>query len=204
MEYEVRFYYPLDSYKKEFEKLKSIKELNYEGRKHEITSQFNHPSKEYNFYSKEIDGRFRIRKTEENDKGICLISWKRRLKGDNLRQEEVELTIGLNEYDNLMFIVNNVLHMTLIETYERYRSVFKNDEVEIVLDEYPFGLALEIEAKTDENQEEVINKYLKLLDLKCEDSYKLSWDDKYEELCKNQNVTMYKEVVFGKEMPKIK
>ena len=45
MEYEVRFYYPLDSYKKNFEKINNIKELNYEGRKYEITSQFNHPSK---------------------------------------------------------------------------------------------------------------------------------------------------------------
>ena len=75
--------------------------------------------------------------------------------------------------------------MKEVEVYERYRTVFFNGEIEIVLDEYPFGLALEIEAKKEiDNPEVVIDKYVKLLELNYDDSYRLSWDDKYGELCK--------------------
>ncbi len=209
MEYEIRFYYPLNDYKKRVLQLNKIKELNFEGRKYEITSQFDHPSKEFSFYSKEIDGRFRIRKTEDENNSKCMISWKRRLCDTTdekiNKEEEVEIAIKPEEYDNLMFLVKNVLHMKEVETYERYRTSFSNKEVEIVLDEYPFGLALEIEAKNDSLVPEIIiDKYIKLLDLNYKDSYRLSWDDKYEELCKEQNIEMYNKVLFDKEMPQVK
>lgn len=134
-----------------------------------------------------------------------MISWKRRLKDSIIThaQEEVELSIKGDEIDKLFFIIDNVLHLNLVESYERYRTIFYNDKVELTLDLYPFGLALEIEAKKDNNQREIIDKYLKLLSLKIEDSYKLSWDDKYEELCKNQNKKIEKEVLFEKDMPQI-
>ena len=209
MEYEIRFYYSLDEYKAKLKQLKNIDELNFEGRKHEITSQFDHPMKEMSFYSKEVDGRFRIRKTESENDSKCMLSWKRRLsdtKTTNVnKEEEIELSIKPEEYNNLVFIVNDVLHMKEVETYERYRTSFSNKEVEIVLDEYPFGLALEIEAKKDnDNPEKVIDKYVKRLNLNYNDSYRLSWDDKYEELCKKQNIKMYNKVLFNKEMPSIK
>ena len=209
MEYEIRFYYSLDEYKAKLKQLKNIDELNFEGRKHEITSQFDHPMKEMSFYSKEVDGRFRIRKTESENDSKCMLNWKRRLSDTTTtnvnKEEEVELSIKPEEYNNLVFIVNDVLHMKEVETYERYRTSFSNKEVEIVLDEYPFGLALEIEAKKDnDNPEKIIDKYVKRLNLNYNDSYRLSWDDKYEELCKNQNIKMYNKVLFDKEMPSIK
>ena len=209
MEYEIRFYYSLNEYENKLEQLKKIDGLEFEGRMHEITSQFDHPAKEMSFYSKEIDGRFRIRKTEKENASKCMLSWKRRLNdttaGNINKEEEVELTIKPEEYDNLMFLVNKVLHMKEIETYERYRSVFSNKEVEIVLDEYPFGLALEIETKKgNEKPELIIDKYINLLNLDYKDAYRLSWDDKYEVLCKEQNVKMYNKVLFDKEMPKVK
>ena len=207
MEYEIRFYYPSKEYQTKLEELKRIKSLNYGGKKHEITSQYDHPSKEYSFYTKEVDGRFRIRKTEGQDDSKCMISWKRRLKEESNinKEEEVELSINPNEYENLMFLIKNVLHLKLIESYERYRTVFYNEDVEIVLDEYPFGLALEIESKSkDKDPEKVIDKYVKLLYLDYKESYKLSWDDKYEELCKEQNKEKYNEVTFDKDMPQIK
>ena len=208
MEYEIRFYYPIEEYNNKLKDLKKINSLKYLGRKYEITSQFNHPSKEYDFYTKKIDGRFRIRKTEDKNSSKCMLSWKRRLNdtssGKVNKEEEVELTIKPEEYDNLMFIVKEVLHMSEVEAYERYRTVFSNKEVEIVLDEYPFGLALEIEAKAKTNQENIVDKYVKLLNLNYEDSYRLSWDDKYEELCREQNKEKYNIVLFNKDMPKVK
>ena len=63
METEVRFYYSSDSKDKIIEYLKKYKELVYKGRFYEKTDQYNHPMKKYDFYSLEIDGRFRIRRT---------------------------------------------------------------------------------------------------------------------------------------------
>ena len=209
MEYEVRYYYPVSSINNILEKIGTIKELKNEGRKYEKTIQYNHCSKEYDFYSKKIDGRFRVRITKSENNSKCKLSWKRRLKdtfnSDVNKEEEVELTIIPEEYENLIFIINNVLHMEKIESYERYRTTFINDEVEIAIDEYPFGLAIEIEAqKNVTNPVSVLKRYINQIDLEENRKYKLSWDDKYEELCKEQNVQHFKQVEFEKPMPKVK
>jgi len=209
MEYEVRFYYPKSEYNNKLSELEKIKTLTNNGRKYEKTSQFNHPNPEYDFYTKEIDGRFRIRITKDECSSKCKLSWKRRLStttDTNInKEEEVELTIDSKEYDNLIFIVKNVIHMHEVESYERYRTTFSNEEVEIALDEYPFGLALEIEAKTDDhNAEMIVDKYVKELHLNYSDSYRLSWDDKYGELCMEQKKEKYNHVLFDKDMPEVK
>ena len=98
MEYEVRFYYPISEYNNKLSCLEKIVSLKNNGRKYEKTSQFNHPSKEYDFYSKEIAGRFRIRITKGELDSNCKISWKRRLPNTTdtkiNKEEEVELSIN--------------------------------------------------------------------------------------------------------------
>lgn len=207
MEVEVRYYFSLSEEEKLVNYLKKISELKYCGNLYEKTEQFNHPMEEYNFYSKSIDGRFRVRISKGEEVSKCMISWKRRLnqvgENDINKEEEVEVSINPLDYDNLIFLINNVLHLKLVESYERYRHIFKNDEVEIAVDIYPFGIALEIESKTTNNSEQVILKWLDKLDLKLSDSYKLSWDDKYTSLCKKQGTKPTDIVEFGKEMPKV-
>lgn len=164
--------------------------------------------KEYDFYSKKIDGRFRIRVSKNSETSKCMISWKRRLnkvgKNGINKEEEKEVCFDFAEYDNLMFLINNVLHLEMVESYERYRHVFKSEDVEIVVDKYPFGIALEIESKTTIEPEKIILKWLDKLALKLSDSYKLSWDDKYTSLCKEQGILPSNIVCFGKEMPEVK
>ena len=46
------------------------------------------------------------------------------------------------------------------------------------------------------------NYYLNELKLNINDAYTLSWDDKYDELCKKENKTVNKIVRFNMEMPK--
>ncbi len=208
METEVRFYYSTNSKDKIIDYLKTFKELNYIGRFYECTDQYNHPMKELDFYSKNIDGRFRVRKKIGENISKCMITWKRRLK-DNVnelihKEEEIEVSINSDEYDNLCLLLTNVLHLDLIESYERYRSIFSNDDIEIVVDEYPFGICIELENKSKtKDAEEVIKSYLDRLKLNINDAYKLSWDDKYAELCKEQNKIIESIVSFNKEMPKI-
>ena len=206
MEYEVRYYYPKEELNNLINKLDKVKELTKQNRLYEKTIQYDHPNSDMSFYSKEIDGRFRIRISKNKDISKCMISQKRRLTHtiDVNEEEEVELSIKYEEYNNLIFIIENVLKMKSIESYERYRTIFINDEIEISVDEYPFGIALEIENKSnDENPELIVQKWTNLLNLNIKDAYRLSWDDKYTELCKNQGIEHYNHVTFDLPMPKV-
>lgn len=209
MEYEVRFYYPKNKLNVLLDELRSIKNLNEGKKSYEKTSQFDHPCSNMSFYSKKIDGRFRIRLTKNADISKCKISWKRRIpttcENDVNKEEEVELNIAYNEYDNLMFIINNVINMKNVESYERYRTIFYNADIEIAVDEYPFGIAFEIENKsTKKNPQKNVEEWTKKLGLNIKDAYRLSWDDKYSELCKEQNVKRYNNVTFDLPMPEVK
>ena len=208
MEYEVRYYFPTEKLESIIEKLKNVQGLNMGSRCYEKTSQFDHPNDAMSFYSKEIDGRFRIRVTKNDETAKCKISWKRRISDtkstDVNKEEEVEVRVQYDDYDNLMFLINNVLKMKDVESYERYRTIFVNDEVEISVDEYPFGIALEVENKSaSKAPNEVVRKWVELLGLDINKSYRLSWDDKYSELCKSQNVKQYSHVTFDLPMPKV-
>lgn len=136
-----------------------------------------------------------------------MITWKKRLKS-NVKEliheeEEIELSIDSNEYDKLCLLLENVLYLELVESYERYRSIFSNEDIEIVVDEYPFGLCIELENKSnDKDVEKFIKDCLDKLNMNIKDAYRLSWDDKYAELCKEQNKVVKNIVKFDDDMPK--
>ena len=208
METEIRFYYSINSKDKLIDYFKQFNELNYRGRYYECTDQYNHPMKEFDFYDKKIDGRFRVRKTIGENISKCMITWKRRLKDNDKelihKEEEIEISINPDEYDNLCLLLENVLHLNMVESYERYRSVFSNEDVEIVVDEYPFGLCVEIENKSkNKDADKVIEEWIKKLGFNINDAYRLSWDDKYSELCNQQNKKVENIVRFNKDMPVI-
>ena len=158
------------------------------------------------FYSKQIDARFRVRVSKNDFNSKCMISYKRRkenfFKEDINNEEEVEVSVDYKDLDNLTYILEEVLKMNLVESYERYRYVFYNQDIEIDVDVYPFMIALEIENKSVNKEPNlVVMYYLERLGFSIDDTYKLSWDDKYEELCKQQNIEVYKMVTFDKKMP---
>ena len=162
------------------------------------------------FYDKKVDGRFRLRSSIniENNVEKSKISWKRRIDNENKNinvEEEIEVELNANQVNNLQTLLEQVLKMKRIESYQRYRNVFINSDVEIVVDKYPFGIALEIENKSEiKNGEDVINKWVKELNLNIKERFKLSWDDKYASLCKEQGITPVKDVIFDENiiMPK--
>ena len=155
-ETEVRFYFNKNESTKIISYLKDIDSLSFDGRFYEVTQQFDHPEISKSFYSLQVDGRFRVRLSKGESFSKLKVSWKQRLKKDKIdnkihKEKEVEINLNPNEYNNLMYILNEVIGMRLVESYERYRSVFSNREVEIVVDEYPFATAIEIESKTDDS-----------------------------------------------------
>lgn len=206
IETETRVLFSLDKEDEIIDKLNKIEDITYKGKFYEKTIQYNHPDKKIDFYSKEIDARFRVRITENKNYQKCMISYKRRgqdfFKDKINSEEEVEVEINYKDFDNLSYILENVLKMELVESYERYRYVYYNDDVEIDVDIYPFMIAVEIENKSiDKDPKMVVLYYLEKLGFTLDDIYQLSWDDKYEELCKEQNIELYKIVEFDKKMP---
>ena len=209
MEYEVRFYYEMGELNEILNTLKGEKNLKQQPRTYEKTIQYNHSDERYNFYSQEIDGRFRVRISKNENETKCKISWKRRLKDTREtevnKEEEKEVRINPADIDNFLYVVSNVMHFNVVESYERYRTVFENDDVEISVDEYPFGVCVEVENKSlTKNPEEVVKGWVKKLGLDIADAYRLSWDDKYLELCEEQGVERFNEVSFDKPMPSVK
>ena len=209
MEYEVRFYYETNELSNVLENLKSNKELIMKKRTYEKTIQYNHSDKRYNFYDKEIDGRFRVRISSNEDETKCKLSWKRRLKdtteSEVNKEEEKEVRIIPNDIDNFLYIISNVMHFNIVESYERYRTVFENEDIEISVDEYPFGVCLEIENKSQtKNPETIVKDWVNKIGLDINDAYRLSWDDKYLELCEEQGIERFNEVTFDKVMPVVK
>ena len=206
IETEVRFLYSLSEEEKILNYLHKFSELTYKGCFQEKTIQYNHPMKEYNFYSKEIDARFRVRITTGQNYQKTMITYKRRLADffteDINTEEEVEVEVTHHSTKNLIYLLEDVLHMTLIESYTRTRHIFKNDDIEVAIDIYPFMIAIEIENKSkDKDPKAVILYYLNLLNFQLEESYRLSWDDKYEELCNEQKIRKESHVDSTKEMP---
>ena len=209
MEYEIRFYYSKKDKESIINKLEKIDDIKKIGTFYEKTTQYNSTLEGNNFYSKEIDGRYRVRITKSDSVSKCMLSWKRRLPDTTKelinKEEEIECRINPDDYENFIYLTENILKLERVESYERYRTNYSNDLIEISIDEYPFGIALEIEAKTDKNQMNIIDKYINLLNLNYENAFRLSWDDKYEELCKEQNKKRMSDVLFNcSEMPEIK
>lgn len=207
IETEIRCLFSLSEEEKIIGYFKSFSDLTYKGKFYEQTIQYDHPNINNSFYSKEIDARFRVRVTKNENVEKCMISYKRRgkdfLSEDINSEEEVEVNTDYKDFDNLKYILDNVLKMKLVESYERYRYVFYNDDIEVDVDIYPFMIAIEIENKSKEKDPKlVVLYYLNKFNFDISDTYRLSWDDKYEELCKEQNIKVYKEVSFDKEMPK--
>ncbi len=209
MEYEVRFYYESEELDNILKKLKEESDLQEQFRTYEKTIQYNHCDDRFNFYSQEIDGRFRLRISVNDNETKCKLSWKRRLKSTTEtevnKEEEKEVRINPNDIDNFLFIISNVMHFTIVESYERYRTVFENDEVEISVDEYPFGVCIEVENKSlTKNPEDIVKKWVNQIGLNINDAYRLSWDDKYLELCEEQGIEKFNEVTFDRPMPSVK
>ena len=209
MEYEVRFYYETKELDDILQKFRSEDTLIEQLRTYEKTIQYNHCDEKHNFYGEEIDGRFRVRISSNDNETKCKLSWKRRLKNTTEtevnKEEEKEVRINSTDIDNFLFIVSNVMYFTTVESYERYRTVFENEEVEISVDEYPFGVCVEIENKsTIKNPEDVVKEWVGRIGLNINDAYRLSWDDKYLELCEEQGIERFNEVTFDRPMPSVK
>ena len=205
MEIESRFFYNSEDYEDLLSSFKAVDGLEFKGCYLEETVQYDTPDKNNSFYSKEIDGRFRLRVSENLETGEkkAKISWKRRTKDtykDGIhKEEEIEVALNNGDINRMRLLLENVIKMEKVESYERYRNVFIAEDVEIVVDKFPFAIAVEIESKAEDEERanDIINNWADKLNLDMKKDYSLSWDDKYKELCKLKGIAPEKFVKFN-------
>lgn len=190
-----------------------LRPFNNRGRFHEVTIMYDNPNPIHTFYSPEIDGRLRLRvATPSDDKSIGeygLVSWKQRIpesKNELVRHEkEVEFDFNPSQLPYVQAIFENILNCPRISSYERYRSHYEANKIHITLDEFPFGLMLELElnksiSKTDET--DILNTMLFELGISMKSASLYSCDDMYRELCRKKGVTPKSDILFSdKDMP---
>jgi len=219
IEKEVRYYFSNKFFSNVAKMIK--KSYKYTHSYHEITTMYDNPNPDLTFYSKEIDGRLRLRyskKTDEPmfgksydnniDQSQCLITWKRRIpsgrEGAVRCEEEVEYMVDAKEFDSVKFIFEDVIKCKRVSSYERIRSFFSTDSIQITIDQFPFGIMVEFELKDDADEKLMLDEIEKN-GLSHRDASNLSCDDMYNKLCLEQYVTPLSDILFSdKTMPKIK
>ncbi len=178
------------------EKIKLLDSVVFLGRKYENTMNFDNSDRE--MYKQ--DARLRVREIshkKEDDSKRVEFCYKRRLKiGDFKEEEEIETSFVADA--KVFKEILNKMGYSFSDGYERHRETYTYDDLKITLDEFPFGNILEIEG-----EKENIERLCSILNLKVSDSYKLSCDDYYSELCQANNIIPKKYISFeDEEMPR--
>ena len=124
MEYEVRYYFPTEKLENIIQKLKKISGLTMESRCYEKTAQFDHPNKEMSFYSKEVDGRFRIR-VSKNENYSYLLGYSE-IKNNSSEEMTEKFTIFPTR-------ISNIKKLTLGKRYEiKEDAIIKEENLYLV------------------------------------------------------------------------
>jgi GTP cyclohydrolase II len=199
-ELEIKFLFNEKQTKLLKEKILAIPDTFYRGKNYEKTTMFDTPD---GLLAKE-DARLRIRqisREKDSDDQKIEFSYKRRIKatGGIKKEEEIESEFQ-TDILNLTAILKR-MNYAPISSYERFRETYwHGNSLKITLDEFPFGYILEIEGEKKE-----IQMFCKWLNLKQSQSYALSCDDAYVDLCKKAHIVPKDHILFSdKDMPQIK
>lgn len=167
------------------------------GRKHEQNIMFDNEQQTMHT----VDARLRVRlisaDRDSTEKHIEL-TYKRRLSVENGVKREEEIEVEFDTDASTFLTILNKMGYARTTSYERYRETFISDEVKITLDEFPYGVVLEIEG-----EEVAIKAVAKELELQETNLYALSCDDLYRDLCKEAGIDFKLDISFDDpEMPK--
>jgi len=180
----------------------------------ETTTMYDNPNPQYTFYSKEVDGRLRVRTARpgmadifksDTDTSTAMLTWKQRIPkylGNMLCQEtEIEAVMSADNMDAVVNILENVLRCPRVSAYERNRETFYTDGVEVASDTFPYGHVVEIEVKNGGTEEELY-QVAEILGLnECTPSVK-SCDDMYRWLCEQTGKKAKNDIMFeDSDMP---
>ncbi len=218
IEKEARYYFSYNNSNNIADKL--AKQYKYTHSYHEITTMYDNPNPKMTFYSKDIDGRLRLRYSNTTsvtefgpapsrffDGSQCLVTWKRRIPegraGAVITEEEIEYSVSAEEFESVKSIFEDVLQCKRVSSYERTRSFLSAGSIQITYDKFPFGIMVEFELRNS-SDEQILLKEITRMGLNHKDASNLSCDDMYNKLCSEQMVKPLSDISFDDQtMPKI-
>ena len=128
-------------------------------------------------------------------------TYKKRLDIENGIKKETELNYNFTSdqpSENLLAIFT-LTGLTERDSYERRRKTFTNNDIQLTIDEFPFGYIAELEGDEDK-----VLEYEKLLYMEGLVQYGKSCDDVYMELCQKKGVEAKRHILFADmDMPKL-
>jgi adenylate cyclase class 2 len=124
--------------------------VEYTARLAELGAQFTGEVFEENYLHRGgvLDGRpavLRLRKTGEK----TILTYKERIEAQGDFKHQIEFETGITDVDATENIIQK-LGYKLAVIYEKHRKSWHLGDVEVVLDELPFGYYMEIEGEMDE------------------------------------------------------
>lgn len=128
-------------------------------------------------------------------------TYKKRLSIKNGIKKETELNYNFisNQSSENLLSIFKIIGLTERDSYERRRKTFSNKDIQLTIDEFPFGYIAEVEGK-----EKKVLEYEKLLNMSNFVQYGASCDDVYIELCQKKRIKPKCHILFeDTKMPKL-
>ena len=133
------------------------------------------------------DGRIRLRKSGED----TILTYKKPLSRKGIKKE-IEYETKVSDFD-IMEKIFGMMEFTKTTSYERYRSYFHKKDVDVMIDEFPYGVFVEMEGN-----EGVIIELSKELGFNMEDNLTDSCDTIYTKRCILKGIEPSKHILFNK------
>lgn len=152
-------------------------------RVYELNVMYDNPSQ----IMQTTDGRIRLRKSGED----TILTYKKPLSRKGIKKE-IEYETKVSNFD-IMEKILKMMEFTKTTSYERYRSYFHKNDIEVMIDEFPYGVFIEIEGS-----ERVIIGVSNDLGFNIKDNLTDSCDTIYTKRCIEKGIEPSKHILFNK------
>ena len=158
------------------------------GRVYELNVMFDNPKQIMQI----SNGRIRLR--QSGDKVI--LTYKKPVTREGIKQE-IEYEVEVADFHNMEKILS-MMEFNKTTSYERYRTYYKKDSTQVMIDEFPYTNFIEIEGERN-----TIIKISQKLGFEIKDNLTESCDTIYTNRCIAQNIKPSKHILFNsKFLPK--
>ncbi len=164
---------------------KKLQQLGFalERRVKEISVMYDNPSQIMQI----TDGRIRLRQSGKD----AILTYKKPLSRRKIKKE-IEYEVKVSDFKTTEKILE-MMEFTKTTSYERYRTYFNKNDIEVMIDEFPYGVFIEIEG-----DEKNIIKISTNLDFEMKDNLTDSCDTIYTKRCINKGIEPSKHILFNK------
>ncbi len=152
-------------------------------RVYELSVMYDNPSQ----IMQTTDGRIRLRKSGEK----TILTYKKPISRKGIKKE-IEYEVEVSDFNTTEKILK-MMEFTKTTSYERYRTYFHKNHIEVMIDEFPYGTFVEIEG-----EEKHIVTLSKDLGFDMGDNLTDSCDTIYTKRCIEKGIESSINILFNK------